>query len=145
MIFPPVAGAFRHPGWASLAGVAAVAQPVGGVGGAKAVLADWQDDYHQVRPPSSLNNQTPIESARRWGGSPERNWGATHRRHCASGQFRQNTARALLMKGGKRGSGHRLSAPYQTSGHPHIACGAMELTSSGQARRRHPIGQPSVS
>lgn len=45
----------------------------------RAVLAEWCDDYNQIRPHSSLNNQTPIEFARQWGGSPERYGGSTHR------------------------------------------------------------------
>ena len=46
---------------------------------AKAVLADWRNDYNRTRPHSSLNNQTPSEFARQWGGSPELNGGSTHR------------------------------------------------------------------
>jgi len=46
---------------------------------AKAVLADWRDDYNKTRPHSSLNNQTPTEFAKQWGGSPELNGGSTHR------------------------------------------------------------------
>ena len=47
--------------------------------GARAVLEDWRKDYNQTRPHSSLANQTPIEFARQWGGSPELNGGSTIR------------------------------------------------------------------
>ena len=47
--------------------------------GARAVLADWRDDYNRARPHSSLANKTPIEFARQWGGSLERYGGSTHR------------------------------------------------------------------
>ncbi len=46
---------------------------------AKAVLADWRDDYNCIRPHSSLGNQTPTAYARQWGGSLERDGGSTHR------------------------------------------------------------------
>lgn len=57
---------------------------------AKAVLADWRDDYNQVRPHSSLSNQTPIAFARQWGGSPERHEGSTHRPIAHPAQMGQN-------------------------------------------------------
>ncbi len=57
---------------------------------AKAVLADWRDDYNQVRPHSSLGNQTPIAFARQWGGSPERYGGSTHRPIAHPAQRGQN-------------------------------------------------------
>ena len=57
---------------------------------AKAVLADWRDDYNQVRPHSSLANQTPTEFARQWGGSLERHGGSTHRPIAHPAKFGQN-------------------------------------------------------
>lgn len=45
----------------------------------RAVLAEWCDDYNQIRPHSSLGNQTPIAFARQWGGSLEHYGGSTHR------------------------------------------------------------------
>lgn len=56
----------------------------------RAVLAEWCDDYNQIRPHSSLNNQTPIEFATQWGGSPERYGGSTHRPIAQPTQMGQN-------------------------------------------------------
>ena len=57
---------------------------------ARAVLADWRDDYNQTRPHSSLNNQTPIAYARQWGGSTEPYGGSTHRPIAQPAQMGQN-------------------------------------------------------
>ena len=57
---------------------------------ARAVLADWRDDYNQTRPHSSLNNQTPTAFARQWGGSSERYGGSTHRPIAHPAQKGQN-------------------------------------------------------
>ena len=57
---------------------------------ARAVLAEWRDDYNQTRPHSSLNNQTPTAFARQWGGSPERYGGSTHRPIAHPAQKGQN-------------------------------------------------------
>lgn len=46
---------------------------------AKDLLKAWQNDYNQIRPHSSLDNKTPIEFARQWGGSPEQWEGSTPR------------------------------------------------------------------
>ncbi len=57
---------------------------------AKAVLADWRDDYNCIRPHSSLGNQTPTAYARQWGGSLERDGGSTHRPIAHPAKFGQN-------------------------------------------------------
>lgn len=57
---------------------------------AKAVLADWRDDYNQVRPHSSLANQTPSEFAKQWGGSLEHYGGSIHRPIAHPAQLGQN-------------------------------------------------------
>ena len=57
---------------------------------AKALLAEWCDDYNKTRPHSSLNNQAPAEFARQWGGSPELTGGSTHRPIAHPAQMGQN-------------------------------------------------------
>ncbi len=56
----------------------------------RAVLAGWCDDYDQIRPHSSLGNQTPIAFTRQWGGSPERLGSSTHRPIAQPAQMGQN-------------------------------------------------------